>query len=172
MIGFKNKTTFRPMLRRFDFSYHLAALLQSEVAVLGTRSLECLDAAKLLNSIDGIAAYAPGIAAPANCAALDTLAAIPLLMQGRFRLVRLRLLRGYLNSIRTDVRQRLANRAEAMALVGRWNPYLALRLLLHLSNAQMAFLTALGFLFVLRVPVKFEAACNSMARLLGNAGAD
>lgn len=134
--------------------------------------MECLDAAKLLNSIDDIAAYAPGISAPANCAALDTLAAIPLLMKGRFRLTRLRLLRGYLNSIRTDVRMRLAIRAEEMALLGRWNPYLALRFLLHRSNAQMALLTALGFLFVLRVPVKFETACDSMARLLGHAGAD
>ncbi len=139
---------------------------------MGPRSLECLDAAKLLNSIDDIAAYAPGISAPANCAALDTLAAIPLLMKGRFRLTRLRLLRGYLNSIRTDVRMRLAIRAEEMALLGRWNPYLALRFLLHRSNAQMALLTALGFLFVLRVPVKFETACDSMARLLGHAGAD
>jgi hypothetical protein len=160
------------MPRRFDFASHLAALLQSEVAVLGPRSLECLDAAKLLNSIDDIAAYAPGIAAPANCAALDTLAAIPLLMKGRFRLIRLRLLRGYLNSIQADVRMRLAIRAEEMALQGRWNPYLALRFLLHRSNAQAALLTALGFLFVLHVPVKFEGACDSMARLLGSARAD
>jgi hypothetical protein len=160
------------MPNRFDFACHLAALLQSEVAVLGPRSLECLDAAKLLNTIDDIAAYAPGIAAPAHCAALDTLAAIPLLMKGRFRLIRLRLLRGYLNSIQADVRMRLAVRAEEMALLGRWNPYLALRFLLHRSNAQVALLTALGFLFVLRVPVKFEAACDSMARLLGSARAD
>jgi len=48
------------MPNRFDFACHLAALLQSEVAVLGPRSLECLDAAKLLNTIDDIAAYAPG----------------------------------------------------------------------------------------------------------------
>jgi hypothetical protein len=157
------------MRNRFDFANHLAALLQSEVAVLGPRSLECMDAAELLNSIDDIAAYAPGIAAPASCPALDTLAAIPLLMKGRFRLMRLRLLRGYLKSIQADVRMRLAMRAEEMALLGRWNPYLALRILLYRSNAQMAWMTALGFLFVLRVPVKFEAACNSMARLLGNA---
>jgi hypothetical protein len=161
------------MPRRFDFTRHLAALLKSEVAVLGTRSLECLDAAKLLNSIDDIAGYAPGIAAPANCAALDTLAAIPLLMmKGRFRLIRLRLLRGYLNAIQADVRTRLAIRAEEMALMGRWNPYLALRFLLHRSNAQVALLTALGYLFVLHAPVKFEAACESMARLLGNAKVD
>jgi hypothetical protein len=159
------------MRNRFDFACHLAALLQSEVAVLGPRSLECLDAAELLNSIDDIAAYAPGIAAPPSCAALDTLAAIPLLMKGRFRLMRFRLLRGYLKSIQSDVRMRLAMRAEEMALLGRWNPYLALRILLHRSNAQMAWLTALGFLFVLRAPVKFEAACDSMARLLGNARA-
>jgi hypothetical protein len=157
------------MLNRFDFTCHLAALLQSEVAVLGPRSLECRDAAKLLNAIDDIAAYAPGITAPPRCAALDTLAAIPLLMRGRFRLIRLRLLRGYLNSIQADVRMRLAIRAEEMALLGRWNPYLALRFLLHRSNAQVALLTALGLLFVLRVPVKFETACDSMARLLGNA---
>ena len=160
------------MPNRLDFSCHLAALLQSEVAVLGPRSLECLDAANLLNTIDDIAAYAPGIAAPAHCAALDTLAAIPLLMKGRFRLIRLRLLRGYLNSIQADVHMRLAIRAEEMALLGRWNPYLALRFLLHRSNAQAALLTMLGFLFVLRVPVKFEAACDSMARLLGSARAD
>jgi hypothetical protein len=160
------------MRNRFDFACHLAALLQSEVAVLGPRSLECVEAARLLNSIDDIAAYAPGITAPANCAALDTLAAIPLLMRGRFRLIRLRLLRGYLNSIRADVHMRLAIRAEKMALLGLWNPYLALRFLLHRSNAQVALLTLLGILFVLRVPVKFEAACDSMARLLGNARAD
>jgi hypothetical protein len=160
------------MRNRFDLACHLAALLQSEVAVLGPCSLECVEAAKLLNSIDDIAAYAPVIAAPANCAALDTLAAIPLLMRGRFRLIRLRLLRGYLNSIRTDVRMRLAIRAEDMAILGRWNPYLALRFLLHRSNAQVALLMLLGFLFVLRVPVKFEAACDSMTRLLGNARAD
>ncbi|MGA3238476.1 MAG: hypothetical protein ABSG03_19450 [Bryobacteraceae bacterium] len=157
------------MRNRFDFASHLAALLQSEVAVLGPRSLECQDAAELLNSIDDIAAYAPGIAAPASCAALDTLAAIPLLMKGRFRLIRFRLLRGYLKSIQADVRIRLAMRAEEMALLGRWNPYLALRFLSHRSNAQMALLTTLGLLFVLRAPVKFEAACDSMARLLGNA---
>jgi hypothetical protein len=160
------------MPRRFDFASHLAGLLQSEVAVLGPRSLECLEAAELLNSIDDIAAYAPAIAAPASCAALDTLAAIPLLMKGRFRLIRLRLLRGYLNSIQADVRLRLSTRAEEMAILGRWNPYLALRLLLHRSNAQVALLTALGFLFVLHAPVKFEGACDSMARLLGNARAD
>jgi hypothetical protein len=159
------------MPNRFDFANHLAALLQSEVAVLGPRSLECLDAAKLLNAIDDIAAYAPGITAPRRCAALDTLAAIPLLMKGRFRLIRLRLLCGYLSSIQADVRARLAIRAEEMALLGRWNPYLALRFLLHRSNAQVALLMALGFLFVLRVPVKFEAACDSMARLLGYAKA-
>jgi non-ribosomal peptide synthetase component F len=160
------------MPNRFDFASHLAALLQSEVAVLGPRSLDCADAAELLNSIDDIAAYAPVIAAPAYCAAIETLAAIPLLMRGRFRLIRLRLLRGYLNSIQADVRMRLAIRAEEMALLGRWNPYLALRFLLHRSDAQVALLTALGFLFVLRIPVKFEAACDSMARLLGNARAD
>jgi hypothetical protein len=160
------------MPSRFDFACHLAALLQSEVAVLGPRSLECLDAARLLNSIEDIAAYAPGIAAPANCAALDTLAAIPLLMRGRFRLMRLRLLRGYLNAIQADVRMRLGLRAEEMALLGRWNPYLALRFLSHRSNAQVALLTALGFLFVLHVPVKFDAACDSMAQLLGNAKAN
>jgi hypothetical protein len=159
------------MPNRFDFACHLAALLQSDVAVLGPRSLECLDAAELLNTIDEIAAYAPAITAPPRCAALDTLAAIPLLMKGRFRLIRFRLLRGYLNSIQADVRIRLAIRAEEMALLGRWNPYLALRILLHRSNAQVALLTAFGFLFVLRVPVKFEAACDSMARLLGNARA-
>src|ERR1700689_611138 len=159
------------MPRRFDFASNLAVLLQSEVAVFGPCSLECLDAAKLLNSIDEIAAYAPGIAAAPNCAALDTLAAIPLLMKGRFRLIRFRLLRGYLNSIQADVRMKLAIRAEEMALLGRWNPYLALRFLLHRSNAQVALLTSLGFLFVLHLPVKFEAACDSMARLLGNAKA-
>jgi hypothetical protein len=160
------------MPSRFEFTSHLAALLQSEVAVLGPRSLECLDAAKLLNSIDDIAAYAPGIAAPANCAAHDTLAAIPLLMKGRFRLIRLRLLRGYLESIQADVRLRLSIRAEEMALLGRWNPYLAHRYLLHRSSAQVALLTMLGFLFVLHAPVKFESACDSMARLLGNARAE
>jgi hypothetical protein len=161
------------MPRRFDFAAHIAALLGSEGAVLGPRSLECLEAAKLLNSINDIAGYAPAISAPPNCAALDTLAAIPLLMtKGQYRLIRFRLLRAYLNAIRADVRTRLAIRAEELALMGRWNPYLADRWLLHRSTAQVALLKALGFLFVMHVPVKFEGACNSMARLLGTAKAD
>jgi len=130
--------------------------------------LECLDAAKLLREAEAMAAHAPRIRVPAACNAPETLQAIPLLMRGSFRLGRFRLLHGYLRSIRGDVRHRLSQRADEMALSGKWKSYCALHVTLRRAETHTACLHVLGILFLLHIPVRFEPECARLARLLGS----
>jgi hypothetical protein len=148
-----------------EFSRSVATLMQSKFAVLG-RSLECLEMAELLNDLEAISAFAPGITVPKRSSATATLHAIPLLMTGQFRFYRLRLLRGYLRSIQEDVREQLAVKADRMALSGHWSSYLILRWFMWRAEAMVALLAARGLLFALRVPVRFDRACDSMSRFL------
>ncbi len=115
-----------------------------------------------------MAANAPRIQVPAACSAPDTLRAIPLLMRGRFRLGRFLLLHGYLRSIRGDVRRRLMERADEMALSGRWKAYCGLQIKLRHAELHTTLLHVLGILFLVHWPVKFEPACARLARLLGH----
>jgi len=88
-----------------------------------------LDAARLLGEVEALAACAPRIQIPAACSAGDTLIAIPHLMKGRFRAWSFRLLRGCLDSTQASVPQILALREE-LATSGRWNSYVAPKILL------------------------------------------
>jgi hypothetical protein len=147
---------------------HLTSALIDKFALVAERSLECLDAAKLLGEAEAMAAIAPRIRVPAACSAPETLRAIPLLMRGSFRLGRFRLLRGYLRSIRGDMRHRLSQRADDMALSGKWKSFCALHLTLRRAEMHTACLHVLGILFLLHIPVRFEPECTRLARLLGS----
>lgn len=149
-------------------SSHLTSAFVDKFALVAERSLECLDAAKLLGEAEAMAANAPRIRVPAACNAHETLQAIPQLMRGNFRIGRFRLLHGYLRSIRGDVRGRLSHRADEIALSGRWKLYCALQITLRRAEMHTAWLHALGILFLLHCPVRFEPECARLARLLGN----
>ena len=140
----------------------------AEFGRLGQSSLDCLDAARLLGEVEALAACAPRIQVPAACSVADTLNAIPQLMKGGFRVWRFRLLRRYLDSTQASVRQTLALRAEELAVSGRWNSYVALKILLARFYLQLALLNGLGILFVFHFPVRFEPVCARLIRLVGD----
>jgi hypothetical protein len=74
----------------------------------------------------------------------------------------------YLDSTQASIRQTLALRAEELAISGRWNSYVALKILLARFYRQLALLHGLGILIVFHFPIRFEPVCARLIRLVGD----
>ena len=108
--------------------------------------MECREAVELLNAAEALAGYAPRII-PTECSTAETtLISIPSLMVGQRRLVRFRLMRGYIRSIQRDVSTRPQYQVDTLARNGQWYSVYTLLRLRSGARITVALLYACGIL--------------------------
>jgi hypothetical protein len=137
-----------------------------EIARVARHPIGCREAVELLEVADALAGYAPRII-PTDCSTAETtLISIPSLMVGQRRLVRFRLMRGYIRSIQKDVSMRLEYQVERLVRNGRWNSVFALVGLRSGARIIVALLYACGILFLVRIRAPFKQTCSLFCWLL------
>jgi hypothetical protein len=138
-----------------------------EIARAARHPMECREAVKLLEVADALAGYAPRII-PVDCSSAETtLISIPSLMVGQRRLVRFRLMRGYIRSIQNDVSMRLEYQVATLVRNGQWRSVYALAALRSGARITVALLYACGILFLVRIRAPFKQTCALFCWLLG-----
>ena len=125
-----------------------------EIARLAWCPMECREAVELLKAAEALAGYAPRII-PTECSTAETtLISIPSLMVGQRRMVRFRLMRGYIRSIQKDVSTRLQYQVDTLARNGQWDSVYTLFRLRLGARIAVALLFACGILFLVRIPAR------------------
>lgn len=140
-----------------------------EIARVAWCPMECREAVELLKAAEALAGYAPRII-PTECStAGTTLISIPSLMVGQRRMIRFRLMRGYIRSIQRDVSTRPQYQVDTLARNGQWYSVYTLLRLRSGARITVALLYACGILFLVRIPAPFKQTCALFCWLLGTA---